>query len=135
MPDDANLIGPISNQGRINIESAWSAECVLGCQFSRCDLVIVHHQVVFNVWLKLSAAAQVLVHGQYGNSRVASVAPLRAASILDEPVCDRLDELVGRINGQQRSQSEGSSFNSALGPTPVDAVFAPVCSGNHRILR
>jgi len=43
----------------------------------------------------------------------------------------RLDQFVLRIDCQQRAQCERGCFDAAIRPTPVNAVFAPVCRSHH----
>src|SRR5581483_6240715 len=90
----------------------------------------VDGEFVFEVGREFAAGAQVIVEREHGDGGVASVAPLRAATVFDEPVADRFDELVCGIDGQQRAQGEGGGFDSAVGPAPIDAVLAPVRGGD-----
>src|SRR6185369_3722764 len=86
--------------------------------------------------LDLATDAQVVVERQDDDRRVARVAPLRAASVLDEPVSNRLDQLVLRIDREQRAQDERSRFDTTVRPTPVKPILAPVRRSHHRrILR
>ena len=57
---------------------------------------------------------------------VARVAPLRAATIFDEPIRNRLDQFVARLDGEQRPQSEGRRLDASVRPPPVNSIFAPM---------
>src|SRR5205814_10528667 len=60
--------------------------------------------------------------------------PLRTTTILDEPVGNRLHELVRRVNREDCAQSKRRRFHAAFRPPPVDAVLSPVRRPHHWLL-
>ncbi len=130
LPHNADFIR-VLDQLRINREPARRVEHVCPAHFLLRDGLAVHDQLIFQVRLKFAAHAQVIVHRQHHDGGVARVAPLRATPILDQPVRDRLDEFVLRINRKQRAQCERRRLHAAVRPAPVNAVLAPMCCSHH----
>src|SRR6185369_2204674 len=98
----------------------------------RCHASSVYQQVITHRRLNLSASSKILIQRQDNDCRIASITPLSATSILYQPICDRLNQLVLGIDGQQSTEHKRCSFDSAIGPTPEDPVLTPVSSSDDR---
>jgi len=81
--------------------------------------------------LHFTADTQVIVQRQNHDRRVARVAPLRATTILHQPVRNRLDQLVLRIDREERAQNKRRRLDTTFRPAPVNTVFAPVRGSHH----
>src|SRR5215207_4765076 len=129
---DADLILTITNQLARNRKFARRAERVLSRDLFCSDRSSIHQQLVTNNRLNFAADAQVVVECQHNDRCVARITPLRAASILYEPICHRLDQLVPRIDSEQSTKGERRCFDAAIRPAPVNSILAPVRSSDHR---
>src|SRR5439155_12061023 len=129
---DCDLVLTVANDGTGNLELGRGAERIIRGDLFRGDRLSVYQQLVAHVRLNLTRDAEVVIQRHYHDRRIASVAPLRAATILDQPVGNRFDQSVLGIDFQQRPQRERSGFDAAVGPTPVDTIFAPVRRADYR---
>ena len=133
--DDPELVGAAADVLRVDHEPARRTQRVLGGNFPGGNHGAVDDQVVLEAGLELAADLQVVIERQHGDRGVAGVGPLAAAAILDEPVRDRLDELVAGRDREHRPQRERRRLDAAVGPAPVQAVFAPVGGADDRGVR
>src|ERR1700752_844557 len=106
IPHNADLVWSITKQLARDCKLTGRTKRVVCCNLSSRHRISVYYQLETNRRLDLSTNPQIVVQRKHDNCRVACVAPLRPASILYQPVCDWLDQLVLRIYRQQSTKNE-----------------------------
>src|SRR5438477_791581 len=129
---DCDLVLTVANDGTGNLELGRGAERIIRGDLFRGNRLSVYQQIVAHVRLNLTRDAEVVIQRHYHDRRIASVAPLGAAAVLDQPVGNRFDQFVLGIDFQQRPQRERSGFDTAVGPAPVNSIFAPMRGADDR---